>query len=99
MNVNVAPVCRYAFLLEKPVLYIRPISLEENVVTNVKFLVISRNKTYNNYLVFLYGEDKNINWEDVVASKFYFRKLNISDTFSLGNSELDWFLKHFGLKQ
>lgn len=41
MNVNVAPVCRYAFLLEKPVLYIRPISLVENVTTNVKFLIIS----------------------------------------------------------
>ena len=40
MNVNVAPMCRYAFLLEKPVLYIRPISLEENVVTNVKFITI-----------------------------------------------------------
>ena len=98
MNVNVAPVCRYAFLLEKPVLYIRSVSPEENVMTNVKFLVISRNKTYNNYLVFLYGEDKNINWEDVVASKFYFRKLNISDTFFLENSKLDWFLLHFGLK-
>lgn len=98
MNVNVAPVCRYVFLLEKPVLYIRPISLKENVVTNVKFLVISRNKTYNNYLVFLYGEDKNVNWEDVVAGKFYFRKLNISDTFFLENSKLDWFLEHFGLK-
>ena len=99
MNVNVAPICRYAFLLEKPVLYIRPISLKENVVTNVKFLVISRNKTYNNYLVFLYGEDKNVNWEDVMASKFDFRKLRCSDTFFLENSKLDWFLKHFGLKQ
>ena len=46
MNVNVAPVCRYAFLLEKPVLYIRPISLKENVTTNVKFLTISHNKAY-----------------------------------------------------
>lgn len=99
MNVNVAPVCRYAFLLEKPVLYIRPISLKENVVTNVKFLVISRNKTYNNYLVFLYGEDKNVNWEDVMTSKFDFRKLRCSDTFFLENSKLDWFLLHFGLKQ
>ena len=98
METNIMPICRYVFLLEKPVLYIRPISPEENVVTNVKFLVISRNKTYNNYLVFLYGEDKNINWEDVVASKFYFHKLNISDTFFLENSKLDWFLEHFGLK-
>ena len=99
MNVNVAPVCRYKFLLEKPVLYIRPISLKENVVTNVKFLVISRSKTYNNYLVFLYGEDKNVNWEDVMASKFYFHRLNCSDTFFLENSKLEWFLEHFGLKQ
>ena len=99
METNIMPVCRYAFLLEKPVLYIRPISLKENVVTNVKFLVISRNKTYNNYLVFLYGEDKNVNWEDVMASKFDFRKLRCSDTFFLENSKLDWFLKHFGLKQ
>lgn len=99
MNVNVAPVCRYAFLLEKPVLYIRPISLKENVVTNVKFLVISRNKTYNNYLVFLYGEDKNVNWEEVIADKFDFLKLRCSDTFFLENSKLEWFLLHFGLKQ
>ena len=98
MNVNVAPVCRYAFLLEKPVLYIRPISLKENVVTNVKFLVISRNKTYNNYLVFLYGEDKNVNWEDVMTSKFDFSKLSSSDTFFLESSKLEWFLLHFGLK-
>lgn len=99
MYVNTAPVCWYKFLLKKPVLYTRPISLKENVVTNVKFLVISRNKTYNNYLVFLYGEDKNVSWEDVMASKFYFHKLNCSDTFFLENSELEWFLEHFGLKQ
>ena len=99
MNVNVAPVCLYKFLLEKPVLYIRPISLSENMTTNVKFLVISRNKTYNNYLVFLYGEDKNVNWEDVMAGKFDFCKLRCNDTFFVGNSELEWFLKHFGLKQ
>ena len=98
MNVNVAPVCLYKFLLEKPVLYIRPISLSENMTTNVKFLVISRNKTYNNYLVFLYGEDKNVNWEDVMAGKFDFRKLSCSDTFFLENSNLEWFLLHFGLK-
>lgn len=99
MNANVAPICRYAFLLEKPVLYIRSFSPEENVVTNVKFLVISRNKTYNNYLVFLYGEDKNVNWEEVMANNFGFLKLRFNDTFLLANSELDWFLKHFGLKQ
>ena len=99
MNVNTAPVCLYKFLLEKPVLYIRPISLSENMTTNVKFLVISRNKTYNNYLVFLYGEDKNVNWEDVMAGKFDFRKLSCSDTFFLENSNLEWFLLHFGLKQ
>ena len=99
MYVNTAPVCRYKFLLKKPVLYIRPISLSENMTTNVKFLVISRNKTYNNYLVFLYGEDKNVNWEDVMAGKFDFRKLSCSDTFFLENSNLEWFLLHFGLKQ
>ena len=98
MNINVAPVCLYKFLLEKPVLYIRPISLSENMTTNVKFLVISRNKTYNNYLVFLYGEDKNVNWEEVIANKFDFRKLSCSDTFFLENSNLEWFLLHFGLK-
>ena len=97
MNVNVAPVCLYKFLLEKPVLYIRPISLSENMTTNVKFLVISRNKTYNNYLVFLYGEDKNVNWEDVITNKFGFIKLHCSDTFFLENSKLDWFLERFGL--
>ena len=99
MNVNTAPVCRYAFLFEKPVLYIRPISLKENVVINVKFLTISHNKAYNNYVVSLYGEDKNVNWEEVIANKFDFRKLRCSDTFFLENSKLDWFLEHFGLKQ
>ena len=98
MNVNIAPVCRYAFLLEKPVLYIRPISLKENVVTNVRFLTILHNKTYNNYIVFLYREDKNVNWEEVKASKFGFLKLPCSDTFFLENSKLEWFLLHFGLK-
>lgn len=98
MYVNMAPVCRYMFLLEKPVLYIRPISLEENVVTNVKFLTISYNKTYNNYVVFLYGEDKNVNWEDIIVSKFGFLKLRCNDTFFLENSKLEWFLLHFGLK-
>ena len=99
MEVNVASICRYKFLLKKPVLYIRPISLSENMTTNVKFLVISRNKTYNNYLVFLYGEDKNVNWEEVMANKFGFLKLCCNDTFFLENSKLEWFLKHFGLKQ
>ena len=99
MYVNIAPICRYAFLLEKPVLYIRPISLKENVVINVKFLTISHNKAYNNYVVSLYGEDKNVNWEDVIANKFGFLELSCSDTFFLANSELEWFLKHFGLKQ
>ena len=99
MYVNTAPVCRYAFLLEKPVLYTRPISLKENVVTNVKFLVISRNKTYNNYVVFLYGENENVNWNEAMASKCGFLKLRCSDTFFLENSNLEWFLEHFGLKQ
>lgn len=99
MYVNTAPVCRYAFLLEKPVLYIRPISLEENVVTNVKLLTISHNKAYNNYIVFLYGEDKNVNWEDVMTSKHGFIKIRCNDTFFLENSKLDWFLEHFGLKR
>ena len=98
MNVNVAPICRYAFLLEKPVLYIRPISLKENVVINVKLLVIYHNKAYNNYVVSLYGEDKNVNWEEVIANKFDFLKLCSSDTFFLENSNLEWFLLHFGLK-
>lgn len=98
MNENIAPVCRYKFLLEKPVLYIRPISLKENMVTNVKFLTISHNKAYNNYVVFLYEDDKNANWEDVMASKFGFLKLHCSDTFFLENSKLEWFLLHFSLK-
>ena len=98
MNVNVAPICRYAFLLEKPVLYIRPISLKENVVINVKFLTISHNKAYNNYVVSLYGEDKNVNWEEVMSNKFGFLNLRCNDTFFLENSELEGFLLHFGLK-
>ena len=99
METNITSICLYTFLLEKPVLYTRSISLEENVVTNVKLLTISHNKVYNNYVVFLYGEDKNVNWEDVMASKFGFLKLRCNDTFFLENSELDWFLLHFGLKQ
>ena len=98
MKKNIMPICRYAFLLEKPVLYVRPISLKENVVINVKFLVISNNKTYNNYLVFLYGENENVNWNEVMTSKYGFVKLRCSDTFFLENSKLDWFLLHFGLK-
>ena len=98
MEVNIAPVCRYAFLLEKPVLYIRSVSLEENVVTNVKFLTISHDKAYNNYAVFLYGGDKNVNWEEVMADKFGFLNLCCNDTFFLANSELEGFLLHFGLK-
>ena len=98
METNIMPICRYAFLLEKPVLYTRPISLKENVVINVKFLTISYNKAYNNYVVSLYGEDKNVNWEEVVANKFGFLELSCSDTFFLENNKLEWFLLHFGLK-
>lgn len=98
MEVNIAPVCRYKFLLKEPVLYIRPINLVENVTTNVKFLTILHNKAYNNYVVFLYGDDKNVNWEEVMTSKYGFVKLRCSDTFFLENSKLDWFLEHFGLK-
>lgn len=99
MEVNIAPVCRYKFLLKEPVLYIRPISLSENVTTNVKFLVISHDKAYNNYFVFLYGGvDKNVNWEDVMTSKYGFIKIRCNDTFPLENSKLEWFLLHFGLK-
>lgn len=99
MEVNIAPVCHYKFLLKEPVLYIRPISLVENVTTNVKFLTISHNKAYNSYVVFLYGKDKNVNWEDIIASKFGFLKLRCNDTFFLENSKLEWFLLHFGLKE
>ena len=98
METNIMPICRYAFLLEKPVLYIRPISLKENVVINVKFLTISHDKAYNNYAVFLYGGDKNVNWEEVIANKFGFLNLRCNDTFFLENSELEGFLLHFGLK-
>lgn len=67
------------------------------MTTNVKFLTISHNKVYNNYVVFLYGEDKNVNWKDVMTSKYGFIKLHCSDTFFLENSKLDWFLERFGL--
>ena len=98
MEVNGAPVCRYKFLLEKPVLYTRSISLSKDLVTNVKFLVISHNKAYDNYCVFLYGVNENVNWKDVMNSKYGFAKLLCSDTFFLENSKLEWFLLHFGLK-
>ena len=94
-----APVCRYKFLFEKPVLYTRSISLSKDLMTNVKFLVISHNKAYDNYCVFLYGVNENVNWKDVMNSKYGFVKLRCSDTFFLENSKLDWFLEHFGLKQ
>lgn len=99
MKTYVAPVYQYKFLLEKPVLYIRSVSPEENVVTNVKFLAISHNKAYNNYVVFLYGENENVNWNEVMASKFGFLRLCCNDAFFLENSKLDWFLERFGLKQ
>lgn len=99
METYVAPVCRYKFLLEKPVLYTRSVSLGKDLVTNVKFLVISHNKAYNNYAVFLYGENENVNWEDILTSKYGFIKIRCNDTFFLENSKLDWFLLHFGLKQ
>lgn len=99
MKTYVAPVCQYKFLLEKPVLYTRSISLSENMTTNVKFLVISHNEVYNNYCVFLYGENESVNWNEAMTNKFGFLKLHCSDTFFLENSNLDWFLKHFGLKQ
>lgn len=98
MEVNVAPVCLYKFLLEKPVLYTRSISLSKDLVTNVKFLVISHNKAYDNYCVFLYGVNENVNWKDVMNSKYGFVKLLCSDTFFLENSKLEWFLLHFDLK-
>ena len=94
-----APVCRYKFLFEKPVLYTRSISLSKDLMTNVKFLVISHNKAYDNYCVFLYGVNENVNWKDVMNSKYGFVKLRCSDTFFLENSNLEWFLLHFGLKQ
>ena len=98
MKTYVAPICQYKFLLEKPVLYTRPISPSENMITNVKFLVISNNKTYNNYLVFLYGENESVNWNEAMTSKYGFIKLHCNDTFFLENSKLDWFLERFGLQ-
>lgn len=68
------------------------------MVTNVKLLIISHNKTYNNYIASLYGEDKNVNWEEVMTDKFGFLELSCSDTFFLANSELEGFLLHFDLK-
>ena len=84
--------------LKKPVLYTRSISLSKDLVTNVKFLVISHNKAYDNYCVFLYGVNENVNWKDVMNSKYGFVKLLCSDTFFLENSKLEWFLLHFDLK-
>lgn len=98
METYVAPVCRYKFLLEKPILYTRSVSLGKDLVTNVKFLVISHNKAYDNYCVFLYEMNENVNWKDVMTSKYGFIKLHCSDTFFLENSKLEWFLLHFGLK-
>lgn len=96
MNVNIAPICCYAFLLEKPVLYTRSISLEENIVTNVKFLTISHNKTYNNYVVRLYGANEMVDWDEVLTKKDD-SNLIYDDTFLLENTKLEQFLGKFGL--
>lgn len=96
MYVNTAPVCRYKFLLEKPVLYTRPISLKENIVTNVKFLTISHNKTYNNYVVRLYGANEMVDWDEVLTKKDD-SNLIYDDTFLLENTKLERFLRKFGL--
>lgn len=98
MEVNIAPICCYKFLLKEPVLYIRPISLKENIVTNVKFLTISHNKTYNNYVVRLYSANEMVDWDEVLTKKDD-SNLIYDDTFFLENSKLEWFLLHFGLKQ
>ena len=96
MYVNTAPVCRYKFLLEKPVFYIRPISLKENIVTNVKLLTISHNKTYNNYVVRLYGANEMVDWDEVLTKKDD-SNLIYDDTFLLKNTKLEQFLGKFGL--
>lgn len=96
MYVNTAPVCRYKFLLEKPVLYTRSISLEENVVTNVKLLTISHNKTYNNYVVRLYRANEMVDWDEVLTKKDD-SHLIYDDTFLLENTKLERFLGKFGL--
>lgn len=96
MYVNTAPVCLYKFLLEKPVLYTRPISLEENMTTNVKFLTISHNKTYNNYVVRLYGANEMVDWDEVLTKKDD-SNLIYDDTFLLENTKLERFLRKFGL--
>ena len=96
MEVNIAPVCCYKFLLKEPVLYIRPISLEKNVVTNVKFLTISHNKTYNNYVVRLYRANEMVDWDEVLTKKDD-SNLIYYDTFLLENTKLERFLRTFGL--
>lgn len=97
MEVNIAPICCYKFLLKEPVLYIRPISLEENMTTNVKFLTISNNKAYNNYVVRLYGANEMVDWNEVLTKKDD-SNLIYDDTFLLENTKLERFLRKFGLQ-
>lgn len=98
MYENNAHISYYKFLLEKPIPYIRPITLMENIVTNVKFLIISHNKAHNYYTAFLYGTNEEVNWDELLIKKIYSPGVHCSDNFFLENSNLEWFLEHFGLK-
>lgn len=98
MNENNAHTCRYRFLLEKPILYSRPITLTENIVTNVKFLIISYNRMHNEYAIFLYNENERVNWDEILNKKFDYLRLRCSDSFFLESYNIEWLLEHFGLK-
>lgn len=90
--------CCYKFLFEKPISYVRPISSTENAITRVKFLIVSYNKMCEAYIVCLYEDNKNVNWENVITKKVGHIRLNSNDCFFLDENEFDGFLQYFGIK-
>ena len=98
INENNTYATRYKFLLKEPILYVRHITPTENIITKVKFIIISYNRLCNNYAVFLYETNKEVNWDEILIKKFDFLRLLCDDNFFLENSNLERFLEHFGLK-
>lgn len=100
MNENITPkkTTRYKFLLKKPTPYTRHIGPYGGVTTSVKFFTLSYDRAYNVYIVKLYEEDEAVNWNKVMTEKFGCFKICSNDSILLEESELEGFLRHFGLK-
>ena len=87
--------CRYMFLFDKPITYIRPLASR---VTNVKLLVVLYSKKVNRCAVYLYEANENVNWNEILTKKTEYMKLIYNDTFFIEYDNLDWFLQSFGLE-